>query len=161
MAINILQAPRAVVMVRPHCFSPNAETAQDNAFQRQGTGDATTIAAKARDEHDAAVTTLRDQGVTVHVFDDDGRHDTPDSVFPNNWFSTHPGGQIAVYPMYPVSRRPERRSDVIDLLKARYRVETLFDYSGLEQDDLFLEGTGALHDRRHPSDPSPATGMIR
>jgi hypothetical protein len=29
---NTLQAPRAVVMVRPHAFHPNAETAKDNAY---------------------------------------------------------------------------------------------------------------------------------
>ncbi len=141
---NTLQAPRAVVMVRPHAFRPNAETAKDNAYQ--GTSDAapSDIAGRARDEHDGAVTALRDAGVTVHVFEDDGSRDTPDSVFPNNWFSTHPGGAVGVYPMYPESRRAERRSDVLDLLKSRYRVETIYDYSGLEPEGLFLEGTGAM-----------------
>jgi|GEM_PF-5799014 hypothetical protein len=28
-----IQSPRSVVMVRPHHFSPNADTAQDNSFQ--------------------------------------------------------------------------------------------------------------------------------
>lgn len=144
MILNTIQAPRSVVMVRPHTFAPNGETANDNAFQRGSDLPADHIATLARDEHDAAVASLRAAGVTVHVFDDDGRRDTPDSVFPNNWFSTHPGGQVAVYPMYPVSRRRERRSDVLALLKKEYRVETVFDYSGLEQDGLFLEGTGAM-----------------
>ena len=105
---------------------------------------AAAIANAAREEHEAAVALLRDAGVCVHVFDDDGSRDTPDSVFPNNWFSTHPGGQVAVYPMYPVSRRRERRSDVIAMLKSKYRVETVFDYSGLEEDGFYLEGTGAM-----------------
>jgi hypothetical protein len=65
-------------------------------------------------------------------------------VFPNNWFSTHTGGRIAVYPMYSPNRRSERRSDVIELLKSRYRVQDIIDYSGLEHDDIFLEGTGAM-----------------
>lgn len=144
MIMNTIQAPRSVVMVRPHAFVPNHETAQDNAFQKGSTLSVSEIASLARDEHDAAVATLRNAGVTVHVFEDDGSRDTPDSVFPNNWFSTHPGGQVAVYPMYPVSRRRERRSDVLALLKQEYRVETVFDYSGLEADGLFLEGTGAM-----------------
>jgi hypothetical protein len=79
----------------------------------------------------------------VHLFEDEGRQ-TPDSVFPNNWFSTHAGGHVAIYPMKAVSRRRERRGDVIDLLKARYRVQDAIDYSGQESDGLFLEGTGAM-----------------
>lgn len=41
------------------------------------------------------------------------------------------GGHVALFPMYSPNRRRERRQDVID-------------FSGLEQDDLFLEGTGAM-----------------
>ena len=32
--IRSIQAPAAVVMIRPHKFTPNAETAADNAFQQ-------------------------------------------------------------------------------------------------------------------------------
>jgi hypothetical protein len=65
-------------------------------------------------------------------------------VFPNNWFSTHHGGRIAIYPMFAPNRRRERRADVIELLKSTYRVQEVIDYSGLEYDNLFLEGTGAM-----------------
>ena len=34
--------------------------------------------------------------------------------------------------------------DVIEMLKAQYRVQDVIDYSGLEADGLFLEGTGAM-----------------
>lgn len=144
MIANVLQAPRGVVMIRPHAFTPNPETAADNRFQTHAGNDADTTARLALAEADAAIATLRNHGVTVHAFDDDGSCDTPDSVFPNNWFSTHPGGLVCLYPMYTPSRRRERRSDVTDLLKQDYRVETLHDYSGLEHDHLFLEGTGAM-----------------
>lgn len=145
MSIHSFQAPGAVVMVRPHCFHPNPETAQDNAFQRSADGhDIQAIAAAARDEVSAAAARLEEAGVTVHLFDDHGERDTPDSVFPNNWFSTHGGGHIAIFPMYSPNRRRERRHDVIDLLKANYRVQDVIDYSGLEPDGLFLEGTGAM-----------------
>jgi len=40
--------------------------------------------------------------------------------------------------------RCERRSDVIELLKAEYRVQDVIDYSGLEADGVYLEGTGAM-----------------
>lgn len=82
--------------------------------------------------------------MTVHVFNDYGDNETPDSVFPNNWFSTHAGGSIAIHPMYSPNRRRERRSDVIELLKQEYRVQSVVDFSGLEWDNLFLEGTGAM-----------------
>ncbi len=82
-------------------------------------------------------------GVRVHVFDDED-HTRPDSVFPNNWLSTHAGGNVAVYPMYASNRRHERRTDVLEMLKSSYRVQTIIDYSGLEPDGIFLEGTGAM-----------------
>lgn len=135
-----VQAPRSVVMIRPHHFRSNPETAADNAFQKLGTED---VSAAARAEFDHVVGSLRDHGVTVHDFDDESA-DTPDSVFPNNWFSTHAGGHVAVYPMYAASRRRERRWDVIDMLKTHYRVQDVIDYSGLEHDSLALEGTGAM-----------------
>lgn len=143
--LRSLQAPSAVVMVRPHRFSPNPQTAADNSFQRTAApGAASTTAATAYAEVSAAAATLQAHGVTVHLFDDTGEQDTPDSVFPNNWFSTHAGGHMALYPMYSPNRRRERRTDVIEMLKAHYRVQDVIDYSGLEYDELFLEGTGAM-----------------
>ncbi|HKT67305.1 MAG TPA: arginine deiminase-related protein, partial [Burkholderia sp.] len=147
MNLVSIQAPAAVVMIRPHRFLPNPQTAADNAFQRTASGgahDTQSVSAAARDEVTAAAQTLTDAGVRVHVFDDHGERDTPDSVFPNNWFSTHPGGHIALFPMYSPNRRRERRADVIEMLKAEYRVQDVIDYSGLEYDDVFLEGTGAM-----------------
>jgi hypothetical protein len=132
-------------MIRPHHFSVNPETAADNAFQlSHAQTDRASIAAQARAEFDEAVERLTDEGVRIHVFDDFGGQATPDSVFPNNWFSTHHGGLVAIYPMYSPSRRRERRADVIDMLKTTYRVQEVVDFSGLELDDLFLEGTGAM-----------------
>lgn len=145
MNFRNVQAPTAVVMVRPHRFAVNPETLADNSFQApawERSEDA--IARAARDEFDACVDALVAAGVRVHVFDDFGQLETPDSVFPNNWFSTHHGGRIAIYPMYAPSRRRERRQDVIELLKTWYRVQEVIDYSGLEYDNLFLEGTGAM-----------------
>ncbi|MEM8958122.1 MAG: arginine deiminase-related protein [Pseudomonadota bacterium] len=134
-----VQAPAAIVMVRPHHFTVNAQTAADNAFQSARPADRDAAYA----ELTRAAETLRQHGVRVHLFEDEGRT-TPDSVFPNNWFSTHAGGHVAIYPMKPENRRLERRQDVIDLLKRDYRVQDIIDYSGLEADGLFLEGTGAM-----------------
>lgn len=135
-----VQAPRAVVMVRPHLFRPNPLTAADNAFQRTTAEDVSVAAHRASTN---AAIALQDAGVQVHLFED-ATSLTPDSVFPNNWFSTHAGGRVAVFPMYTPNRRGERRADVLDLLKSRYRVQEVVDYSGFEHDDMFLEGTGAM-----------------
>jgi hypothetical protein len=142
MAIPSPQAPAAVVMVRPHHFTINTQTAADNAFQLE-ICEGADHAACAYQEITRAAEVLRDLGVGVHLFEDAGT-DTPDAVFPNNWFSTHAGGHIAIYPMKAPNRRKERRADIIELLKRQYRVQDVIDYSGLEPDGLFLEGTGSM-----------------
>ena len=138
-----VQAPGAVVMIRPHRFTPNPDTAADNAFQVPATGDPDELARKAYQEVTRAAEVLEGAGITVHLFDDEDAT-RPDSVFPNNWFSTHAGGRVALYPMYAPSRRTERRPDIVEMLKAQYRVQDVIDYSGLEYDNIFLEGTGAM-----------------
>ena len=141
----IQQSANAVVMIRPFCFYPNPETASDNAFQREvASGDAIAISKAAQTEFDQAVELLRGAGVTVHVFEDTASPEKPDAVFPNNWFSTHPDGRVALYPMYSPTRRNERRRDVIDELGKIYRISAVVDYSSYEQSGLHLEGTGSL-----------------
>ena len=145
MSSKSIQAPGAVVMIRPHRFHPNPETAYDNAFQRKdGDRPVREIARDAYNEVTEAAKRLETEGVRVHIFEDRGEKETPDSVFPNNWFSTHSGGHVAIYPMFNPSRRRERRYDVIEMLKSEYRVQDVIDYSCLEYDNLFLEGTGAM-----------------
>ena len=140
-----IQAPSAVIMIRPRHFTPNPETAADNAFQQSPSeiSKRDDVAMRAYDEVGATASALRDAGVRVDLFDCD-RTDTPDAVFPNNWISTHPGGHVAVFPMFAESRRRERRQDIIEHLKEVFRVQDVIDYSGLEPDGLFLEGTGAM-----------------
>ncbi|MFC5790768.1 amidinotransferase [Agromyces tardus] len=139
-----VQSPSAVVMVRPHHFAPNPQTLADNGFQPSADGlDPASLAASAFDEVSRAAAALEAAGVTVHLFEDESAH-RPDSVFPNNWISTHSGGHIALFPMYTPNRRTERRGDIVELLKTTYRVQDVIDYSGLEYDDVFLEGTGAM-----------------
>ena len=134
-----------MILVRATKFLPNQATAADNAFQADapaGESDEA-ISARALREMDSVAEALRAAGVRVHVFDDED-HTRPDSVFPNNWISTHAGGKVAVFPMYASNRRHERRADVLEMLKSHYRVQTIIDYSGLEPDGIFLEGTGAM-----------------
>ncbi|MCA1782845.1 MAG: citrulline utilization hydrolase CtlX [Dermatophilaceae bacterium] len=143
MSQPITQAPSAVVMIRPHQFVPNPATVVDNAFQSLPSGTREEVSRAAYEEVSVMAEQLRAAGVTVHVFEDE-THTAPDSVFPNNWLSTHNSGQVAVFPMHSPSRRSERRPDIIDRLKAGYHVPVVYDYSGLEHDGVFLEGTGSM-----------------
>ncbi|NQY21160.1 MAG: amidinotransferase [Campylobacteraceae bacterium] len=140
----LIQAPNSIVMVRPWKFFSNPQTASDNAFQKTSSLSNKEVSKKAKEEFDKAVEVLESKGINVHVFDDFGEKQTPDSVFPNNWFSTHSGGHVAIYPMFCPNRRLERRQDIIEMLKSEYRVQDVIDFSGLEWDDIFLEGTGAM-----------------
>ncbi|GAB3622749.1 arginine deiminase-related protein [Mariniluteicoccus endophyticus] len=138
-----MQAPSAVVMVRPHRFAPNPSTLIDNSFQRESDEPADVLATRAYAEVTALVDTLEEIGVRVHLFEDDSDL-TPDSVFPNNWFSTHATGDIVLYPMTAENRRLERRPEVMLELRREYVVNSIVDYSVMEDSDAFLEGTGAM-----------------
>ena len=132
-------------MIRPSQFYPNPETALDNAFQQGVEAESSdTLTERARAEFDQAVRTLSAAAVKVHVFDDTLAPEKPDAVFPNNWFSTHHDGRIALYPMYTPSRRAERRHDIVASLQQHYRVSRIVDYSPYEERGLYLEGTGSL-----------------
>lgn len=131
-------------MIRPHHFTPNPETQRDNAFQQCAENtQSEIIAKKAYQEFSDVARALRERGILVYIYEDESTA-TPDSVFPNNWFSTHPGGKVAVYPMFANNRRKERRYDILEMLKSEYRVQDVVDYSGMELDGLYLEGTGAM-----------------
>lgn len=131
-------------MVEPIAFGFNAQTAENNHFQQNDATDKNLIQAMALAEFEATVAMLRSNQVNVLVVKDTLEPHTPDSIFPNNWFSMH-GGLAALYPMYAENRRLERRLDVFDKAKAAgFRVEKLIDYSFFEKDNCFLEGTGSM-----------------
>lgn len=136
------QSSDTVVMVRPHHFASNPETMGDNAFQSLAK-DGVNIAEAAYNEVSEAVRKLREHGVQVHLFEDETTA-TPDSVFPNNWFSTHASGELVLYPMYCENRRKERRPDIIEFLRSQYGYHELIDFSAQENDGVFLEGTGSI-----------------
>ena len=138
------QGTDSVLMIRPGRFYPNPETAVDNSFQRDANCGSDALTLMARKEFDAAVQALRAAGVNVHVFEDTAEPEKPDAVFPNNWISTHPDGRIALFPMYSAFRRRERRRDIVEELRKHYRVTEVVDYSALENEDCYLEGTGSL-----------------
>ena len=137
------QITDTIIMVRPVGFRMNEQTAVNNYFQTKLEGD--DINEIAAQEFDLFVGKLTNAGVNVIVVDDVLEDDTPDSIFPNNWVSFHEDGQVALYPMFAENRRKERRLQYFaELEEAGFKITDIVDYTGAEEDDIFLEGTGSL-----------------
>lgn len=152
----------SLLMVRPANFNFNEQTAESNTFQNTTEG-RTGVQEKALYEFDHFVEILRENGLDIIVLDDEPQLHTPDSVFPNNWFSTHADGTIFLYPMAAENRRLERRNDLEQILSEHFKIETVRDLSNYETEGKYLEGTGSmvldrqnktvyacLSDRTHP-----------
>jgi hypothetical protein len=131
-----------ILMVRPYQFYFNQQTASNNFFQSNVNIENANELAIA--EFDAMVDQLRQHQIKVKVVQDTKDPSTPDSIFPNNWISTHPGGTICLYPMFAPNRRAERKSTVIDFLESNFKIENIIDLTDLENEGKFLEGTGSM-----------------
>lgn len=129
-------------MVRPFQFYFNQQTAANNFFQSNINIENANELAIA--EFDSMVEQLRANHITVKVIQDTKDPSTPDSIFPNNWVSTHACGTLCLYPMYAENRRAERKSSVIEFLQSNYKIENLFDLTQFEIEGKFLEGTGSM-----------------
>lgn len=144
------QSTNEVVMIRPVGFHFNAETAVNNIYQSNDGTDSDTIQEKALKEFDELVEKLEAKGVKVNVLQDTEEPATPDSIFPNNWFSTHEGGLMVVYPMFAENRQNEIykfRDQVEDVVREAQKDEKLvkiFDYSKNRDREQILEGTGSM-----------------
>jgi len=130
-------------MIRPINFGFNDETSKDNHYQKKI--NKKNIAQLAVQEFENLVWHLKQSDIDVHVYHDDNKYKTPDSVFPNNWISTHKNGDVVLYPMLAMSRRMERRPEILDFLKYQgFIINNIIDYSPAEKDFRFLEGTGSM-----------------
>lgn len=136
------QAARSVLMIEPTRFGFNAEAALTNSFQQQADISANRVQHAAWREFRRFTEQLEAHGVEVHIFQDSDPSTSPDSIFPNNWFSTHHSGHLVVYPMAVPNRRSERREDILQFLLRRGY--TLDDQRGHEEQGRYLEGTGSL-----------------
>ena len=131
-----------ILMVRPFQFYFNQQTAANNFFQSNINIENANELAIA--EFDAMVEKLRAHQIKVNVVQDTKDPSTPDSIFPNNWVSTHTNGTLCLYPMYAENRRAERKSTVINFLQSNYKIENTLDLTDLEKEGKFLEGTGSM-----------------
>lgn len=139
---------KKVLLVAPRNFRNNPETMSDNVFMKEALP-AEDLQSRAMAEFNNLCRLLEASGIeTLQLLQDD-ELDTPDAVFPNNWFSTHPGNRLVIYPMKALSRRHERRPQFIRQLTQLY--PDVLDLSPNETRGLYLEGTGSVvidHDRR-------------
>ncbi len=134
-----------VLMVDPIGFRANAETAEDNAFQQSvapDPGAGPLAETRAAEEFRWFRAALEERGIDVVLFAFRDGARTPDAVFPNNWFTTHPDGTAILYPMRAASRRRERRAEILTFLQRHYR--EVVDLSPAQKNGHFLEGTGSL-----------------
>ena len=165
-----VQSTNEVLMVSPTAFEFNSSAAEDNHFM---------TVVKENEKHQARATVLdefaglhrmlaHDVGLKVHLFEHSESHNTPDACFPNNWFSTHSGAEVAssggrgsrggggtlvTYPLKAKNRRLERRPDILSSLKttkthdiwgSRLAYDTVLSMEAYEASHQYLEGTGCL-----------------
>ena len=142
--INMDQATNSILMIRPINFGYNEETAGDNHYQNKDSIIKNSNET-AQKEFDNMVKNLKQNGISVHVFQDDENDYTPDSIFPNNWVSFHQNGDVGLFPMYAKNRRLERRPEVLEFLESEgFTISNIVDYSSAEYENKFLEGTGSM-----------------
>ena len=141
------QVTSQLLMVRPANFSSNKETIETNKFQNDITPDSkNNIQAQALSEFDKMVNLLRDHEISVVDIDDIKELENTDAVFPNNWVSFHQDNTVVLYPMMARSRRTEKRYDILEYLTKyqSFKIDRVIDMSYLEEENLFLEGTGSM-----------------
>lgn len=141
----ISQVADTVMLIRPVSFASNTQTAINNFFQHGDSKKAESdIQVQALKEFDLFARTLDKVGIDLLIIEDSLNPHTPDSIYPNNWISTHQDGRVITYPMFAENRRLERRDDVIDKLIESYIVSEVLRLDNWENEGHFLESTGSL-----------------
>ncbi|TAH42224.1 MAG: amidinotransferase [Bacteroidetes bacterium] len=130
-----------VLLIEPIKFHSNPQTAADNNFQIKS-NENKNVQELAMIEFNGLERLLKEHGIGVEIIKITDEHQTPDALFPNNWFSTHANGTMVLYPMKAQNRRLERRPSIIEKLHTKY--PNLIDLSRNEDRGLYLEGTGSI-----------------
>lgn len=137
------QSTNNVLMIKPVNFYYNQETAYDNQYQNKTDLTQDEIQIKALNEFNNLVKVLENEGINVNIFEDTTTPYTPDSIFPNNWFSTH-DGTLIIYPMYAQNRQKEVNKFKLKLIDL-YNPIQVFDFTKYAiNKEAYLEGTGAM-----------------
>jgi hypothetical protein len=135
-------------MIRPCSFGMNEQTAVDNLYQHSTEKvSQETLQAKALAEFTEMASLLQAHGVNVCILEDTPWPRKPDSIFPNNWFSTHVNSSsktLVLYPMAAPNRREEVRSSLAhELIAMGFVLDEVVDFRHA-QGEQYLEGTGSL-----------------
>jgi hypothetical protein len=138
----ISQAPQKILLVSPDYFTYNIKTAATNVFQHPIENDTTNLSVFANREFQSLLDKLSANEIEYYSFK--SLPDTPDAVFPNNWFSTHAGSKMVLYPLCADNRRTERNQKIIDFLKTSLGYHEVIDLTHFENQGKFLEGTGSM-----------------
>ena len=145
------QTTKEIIMIEPIQFKYNAETAVNNKYQHADSKKSEKIQERALKEFNGLVDKLKARGVKVNILKDMLMPETPDSIFPNNWFSTHEGGSLVIFPMFAKNRREEVtkfRGQVTKIMNKLEAVQgkefKIHDYLSYIEEEKFLEGTGAM-----------------
>ncbi len=139
------QTTDTIIMIAPEKFRYNEQAASTNKFQTK-----LDVGNLPMKEFRNMVAKLKKHGINVITLNNKQGADTPDAVFPNNWFSTikNPSGKrsLVVYPMYDKNRQQEKQtSNVIAALeKHGTKINEVIDYSDAEHKGIALEGTGSM-----------------
>ncbi|MCL4363728.1 arginine deiminase-related protein [Patescibacteria group bacterium] len=139
------QLTDTVLMISPDQFGFNQETAASNAFQNRVDIGQKELQKKALAEFEQMIHLLKSKKIKVLVMPSRKDAITPDAVFPNNWFSSHPG-KLVFYPMLAKNRRAERQVKVLTKLLSEKGIGALktIDLTKDENHGSILEGTGSL-----------------
>jgi hypothetical protein len=140
--MKAMQAPSAVIMVRPASFGFNNQTAETNAFQSVAL--APDLSNKVLVEFDTMVDKLQAHDIEVIVVNDTAQPPKPDAIFPNNWISFHADGTVALYPMLAENRRWERNNPILEIVRLNFNVSRVLDFTHYERSGKFFEGTGSM-----------------
>ena len=137
-----MQTANKILMVRPAHFTFNEQTAENNHFQKKTS--LPNLSDRALREFDTFVETLRKNKIEVVVVQDTIEPHTPDSIYPNNWFSTHSTRELVLYPMFAENRRKERKPHVLETIEKHFSAHKIIDLTVWEEKNRFLEGTGSM-----------------
>lgn len=109
------QSTQRIIMIVPIGFQRNVETALDNYFMQDSSHTLSETERASRvpprtqtriisylgaalDEFSMLHLALTKAGVEVVLFSSERAHNTPDAIFPNNWFSTHAPSEVVQFP---------------------------------------------------------------
>ena len=119
---SLEQTTNHFFMVKSLTFSTNKLSIEDNLFIKKDIK-IQSPKSKALLEWTALSDILLKEDLTIHIYECLDK-ETPDALFPNDWFSTHRNQDgtkcLCLYPMFLENRRKEKKESIIKHLLVGY-----------------------------------------